>query len=96
MVATHGLLGQIVDKKSATLGLPGAREEQIALDADHSNVCKFKSAEDDNYEQVSGNLVELVKAAREACRERQRLADLMIPTGGTSEAIATGSTYVDN
>ena len=58
-------------------------------------MCKFKSAEDDNYEHVSGNLVELVQATTKACLERQRLADLMMPTGDTSQAIASGSMYTD-
>jgi len=37
---------QIVDKKSATLNLPGTREKQIHVDADHSAICKFATADD--------------------------------------------------
>ena len=37
---------QIVDKKSATLNLPGTREKQIQADADHSAICKFATADD--------------------------------------------------
>jgi hypothetical protein len=55
-----------VDKKSGTLGLAGHRERQIAVDADHNNICKFANAEDDDYEQISSNLVWLVNAAIEA------------------------------
>ncbi|KAI1772254.1 hypothetical protein F4818DRAFT_180658 [Hypoxylon cercidicola] len=36
-------MGIIVDKDSATLNLPGLREKQLALDANHSTICKFDS-----------------------------------------------------
>ena len=64
---------QIVDEVSATLGLPGGRETQIAVEANHSTICKFSSATDDNYEQVADNLVDLVERAVEAVEERERL-----------------------
>ena len=54
---------QVVEKRSATLGLRGTRERQIPLDTDHSNICRFGSAEDDIYLQVAGNIEELVKEA---------------------------------
>lgn len=38
----YGNLGIIVDKTSSTLNLPGSREKQVALDADHSDICKFE------------------------------------------------------
>ncbi|KAK4228062.1 hypothetical protein QBC38DRAFT_167932 [Podospora fimiseda] len=38
---SYGKLGIIVDKISATLGHPGSREKQVAMDADHSSICKF-------------------------------------------------------
>jgi len=56
-------VGIIVDKKSATLGLPGSREQQLPLEADHSEVCKFVSPSDSNYEMVIGNLSEMVENA---------------------------------
>jgi hypothetical protein len=34
---------QIVDRDSATLNLPGSREKQVAMHADHSSICKFDS-----------------------------------------------------
>jgi hypothetical protein len=68
---------QIVDQKSATLGLPGTREIQIAMDADHARVCKFEKADGDDYEQVIGNIVELVKRA-----ERLRLPALIPQASG--------------
>jgi hypothetical protein len=52
-----------VNKESGTLGLAGHRERQIAVEADHNNICKFWSAESDDYEQVSSNLAFLVNAA---------------------------------
>ncbi|KAI1149277.1 hypothetical protein F4825DRAFT_464274 [Nemania diffusa] len=55
-VLRRWLMMKIVDKRSATLGLPGTREIQIGLDADHRDVCKFKSAEDAAFKQVSQNL----------------------------------------
>lgn len=64
-----------MDKKSATLGLAGVRERQIPMEADHNSVCKFASAEGDDYKQASFNLVRLVKAAVKAA-ETERIASL--------------------
>ncbi|SLM39233.1 WD40/YVTN repeat-like-containing domain, partial [Lasallia pustulata] len=75
-----GTLGLIVDQKSATLGLAGLRERQIPMDADHTGVCKFKSAEGDDYEQVSFNLVRLVKSAVKSTAERACIASLSVPS----------------
>ncbi|SLM33335.1 P-loop containing nucleoside triphosphate hydrolase [Lasallia pustulata] len=75
-----GRLGLIVDQKSATLGLAGLRERQIPTDVDHTGVCKFESAEGDDYEQVSFNLVRLVKSAVMAAAERARIASLSVPS----------------
>lgn len=52
-----------MDKKSATLGLAGTRETQIALGLDHMNLCKFGSPENSNYNQVASNIVELAEDA---------------------------------
>jgi hypothetical protein len=71
---------QIVDKKSATLGLAGVRERQIPMEANHNGVCKFASADGDDYERVSFNLVRLVKAAIKAAAERERIASLSVPS----------------
>lgn len=82
-----------MDKKSATLGLSGLRERQLALDADHSGVCKFDSAEGDDYEQVSYNIGWLVKSALKAAAEPARLASLRVPP---SQPLPTRSyLYVD-
>lgn len=68
-----------MDEKSATLGLSGAREKQISMAADHVSICKFESEEGDDYEQVIGNLLHLVKGALKAVEERARLMDLSVP-----------------
>jgi hypothetical protein len=70
---------QVVDKSSATLGLPGTREKKIAVDADHSHICKFDRGDDDSYEQVEDNIVELIKNAIQAVVERERLTQLRAP-----------------
>ena len=48
---------QIVEETSATL--PGY--EKIMLDADHSEMCKFASEDDNNYRQVAGQLAKWCK-----------------------------------
>jgi hypothetical protein len=45
---------QIVEKKSATLGLADTREMTVAVAGDHESICRFRSEEDDNYIHVSG------------------------------------------
>jgi hypothetical protein len=70
---------QIVDKRSATFGLPLSRETQIALDANHSDICKFEAIDSDDYEQVEDNIVELARRALLAVAERARLAAHHIP-----------------
>lgn len=77
-VLRRWLMMKIVDKRSATLGLPGTREIQIGLDADHRDVCKFKSAEDAAFKQVSQNLLFLFEAARTAKKHHSILAHLRI------------------
>jgi hypothetical protein len=67
---------QVVDKRAATLGLPGTREKQIAVDADHSHICKFPRGDDDSYEQVADNIVELIENAIQAVVVRERPTQL--------------------
>ena len=50
------------------------------MDADHTGVCKFESAEGDDYEQVSFNLVRLVRSAVKAAAEKARVALLSVPS----------------
>jgi hypothetical protein len=52
-----------VDKDSATLGLPGHREKQIPMEADHVGICKFASIDGSDYKQVASNLIELANYA---------------------------------
>ncbi|KAL7930469.1 hypothetical protein V8C35DRAFT_312716 [Trichoderma chlorosporum] len=41
---SYGRLGLIVEKESAVMNLPKDQEKQVALEADHSKVCKFPTA----------------------------------------------------
>lgn len=52
----------IVDKDSATLGLSSQREQQIGLDADHSQICKI-SSDRVEYAWISRALLELFQKA---------------------------------
>ncbi|KAF7182461.1 hypothetical protein CNMCM7691_002031 [Aspergillus felis] len=52
-------LGDVVPFDSAVLGLPGQRETQLRINADHSNMCRFDmtvQADRDNYRKVERNL----------------------------------------
>ncbi|MCJ1350988.1 MAG: hypothetical protein MMC33_000970 [Icmadophila ericetorum] len=71
--------GFIVEKKSATLGLPGMRETTIAMAADHTSICKFESDQGDDYELVVYNIVKLSEQAVKALAERKRLEILNVP-----------------
>jgi hypothetical protein len=62
------------------------------MEADHTNVCKFESADDDNYEQVAGNIVELVEAATKAYVEKQRMTALVPPSQPISEVLRSPRT----
>ena len=70
---------QIVDQKSTTLGLAGKRETQIAIDADHANVCKFPRIDGDDYEQVADNVVDLAERAINNFAKQQRMEALSAP-----------------
>jgi hypothetical protein len=50
------------------------------MEAYHNGVCKCASAEGDDYEQVSFNLVRLVKSAVKPAAERERIASLSVPS----------------
>jgi hypothetical protein len=58
------------------------------MEANHNGVCKFVSAEGDDYEQVSFNLVWLVKSAIKAVAERERIALLGIPSSNPLPELA--------
>ncbi|KAI1127171.1 hypothetical protein F5Y10DRAFT_266376 [Nemania abortiva] len=63
---TLGSLGLVVEKESATLGLA------LAVDADHSHICRFESAEDPNYKQVETNLLRMMQDAVD-CGSRETM-----------------------
>ncbi|KAI0542077.1 hypothetical protein GGR58DRAFT_453892 [Xylaria digitata] len=65
IVSFWGTLDEIVPKESSSFGLPGNRENVVALEADHSGVCKFGDSETDrdNFECVLGNIKDLVENA---------------------------------
>jgi hypothetical protein len=53
---------QVVPKASAVV--PGAADaEQIMIHADHKEMIKFESKEDNNYEKVSDHLIIMVESA---------------------------------
>lgn len=60
----------VVDAQSAKLGLAGHRETQLAIDADHSGICKFEAA-DDRYEPVGGQIKELVGYITEEAKRQE-------------------------
>lgn len=63
---------KIVEKGSATLGLPDSRETVIALNADHETICRFASEDDENYKHVSALIVDLANSAVQARWEPSR------------------------
>ena len=63
---------KIVEKSSATLGLPDSRETVIALDADHETICRFAHEDDENYKHVSALIVDLATSAVQARSEPSR------------------------
>ncbi len=62
----------IVDKKSATLGLPGSREKLLTVNSDHSGVCQFEG-DDDKFEPVKRAIETLANDAID--REKKAAAD---------------------
>ncbi|KAH9206067.1 hypothetical protein DL95DRAFT_397161 [Leptodontidium sp. 2 PMI_412] len=55
-------VGNVVPRHSAVLGLDGMRENQVKLDATHSDMCRFNRSvkkDVDNYALVEGNLRDL-------------------------------------
>ncbi|KAH0593445.1 hypothetical protein MHUMG1_08902 [Metarhizium humberi] len=90
----YGKMGIIVDKKSATLNLPGTREKQIAMHADHSPICKFESADSLACELVLGTIGEEVeRAVRMDWTASSPVAHSRIPSYPLS-AIAPVKTFV--
>ncbi|KAI1482378.1 TPR-like protein [Daldinia eschscholtzii] len=61
--ASYGKLGIIVNQNSATLGLPGSREKQVPVAANHSSICKFDSIDNANCKLVLGTIVRQIGLA---------------------------------
>ncbi|OTB19701.1 hypothetical protein K445DRAFT_52537 [Daldinia sp. EC12] len=60
---SYGKLGIIVNQNSATLGLPGSREKQVPVAANHSSICKFDSIDNANCKLVLGTIVRQIGLA---------------------------------
>lgn len=52
--------------------------------ANHSSICKFEDPKDPGYEQVVGNLQELVEGAMKAVEDQKRLQDPSVPLASLS------------
>lgn len=60
-----------MDKKSATIGLPGQREQEIAVEANHRTICKFDNPENEAYQLVEPNIIRLAEEAVKASKNGQ-------------------------
>lgn len=72
---------QIVTKESATFGLAGHRETILGLDKDHSNMCRFDTAVEDDrdvYEFVENNFLWLFEEAMKEVAVKARLESLQL------------------
>ncbi|KAK3933802.1 hypothetical protein QBC46DRAFT_401200 [Diplogelasinospora grovesii] len=76
----YGKLGVIVDRKSATLGLPGAREQQIDTGSDHVDMCKFVSSDGDDYVLAIGCIGEIADSAVEDHQKRSSATSENVPS----------------
>jgi hypothetical protein len=54
-----------VDRQNAVLGLDDERELKFAMDADHSNICKFNDPMGEDYYPVWTNILKMSKHAIE-------------------------------
>ena len=52
----------MVEKHSALLEVDG--EEQIHMDVNHSNICKFRSRKDQYYEKCYKRILRMLKSPR--------------------------------
>ncbi|KAL4921119.1 hypothetical protein BDW62DRAFT_198138 [Aspergillus aurantiobrunneus] len=81
-------LGIIVEKKSATFGLPDSRELTVALVGDHESICRYTSEEDDNYMHVSRLISRFAAIAMKECDEVSLFGD------SSASSTLVGSTLV--
>lgn len=54
-----------MDRQNAVLGLDDEREPKFAMDADHSNICKFNDPLGEDYYPIWTNILEMSKQAVE-------------------------------
>ncbi|OJJ41230.1 hypothetical protein ASPWEDRAFT_731886 [Aspergillus wentii DTO 134E9] len=80
--------GMIVEKNSATFGLPGSRETAIALNADHEEICRYASEYDEDYKHISALIVELADSATKEFGEKSLFGNL---SGSESTLVADES-----
>jgi hypothetical protein len=60
---------QVVDPQSAKLGLGG--EEQLGLDGNHSDICRYENENSDEYQWVIDNIKEMVDQIVEESKNQQ-------------------------
>ncbi|KAI0444937.1 hypothetical protein F4803DRAFT_560587 [Xylaria telfairii] len=90
-----GSFGVVVDPKSAVLGLPGTRERQIPVDADHRGICKFASDEDPRYRLVENNIEQMVaNATSSASFQRGSKEEECLDTRNTSHITGQANTVI--
>lgn len=84
IVSFYETKSEIVSRDSATIGLPGDVENVVALNADHSNMCRFDLADEEdesNYEIVATN----VKDVYDHAMIRREETFLILPEAPSSE-----------
>ena len=72
---------QIVPRESASFGLPGDLEDIVCITANHSNMCRFDTANQadlDNYKLVRANMRRLYDNAVEFDALRVRSASVIV------------------
>lgn len=81
----------MVDKESAVLGLPGEREVKHGLHADHSNICKFKDEDGEDFRPVWQEIQALVEDAVKHAAQLRSLAKAVTPQGNGATEIKSVS-----
>lgn len=93
MRAINDNFQKIVEKKSATFGLPGTRETIISVNSNHSDVCKFDHSDVCKFEgddvklepikraigKLAGDAIEEEKEKRVAAKTERASSTLISP-----------------
>lgn len=94
---------QVVPRDSACLGLAGDHESQLKIEAKHGDMCRFNpkvTIDENNYEVVEGNVVELCEKAAKQLGEKSHavMMDLMpsVPQEALPGSMLTSSGGEDN